>query len=178
MPALPADPPGADADLEEELAQATVLARRTVAALSGAIRSAHVSASPSLARSVQAEENVYAAIDAEFGLVSSEEAGRRMGSRSAARRNLALAAQRDGRLLGVRRGRYQVYPAFQFDGSGVRPVVAELVQVARAHDWDPADLIPWLVAPTTTLDGRRPVDVIEEPTVLLAAAESAFAREW
>lgn len=152
--------------------------RRNVAALGEAIHAAHVTASPALARAVQAQQNVYSRIEAEFGLLTSRAAADRMGSRAVARRNAASAAHSEGRLLALRRGRYLLYPGFQFDSAGVRPVIAALFVVAREHGWDETSLIEWLVSPTTYLWGQRPVDVIEHPDRLLAVAREAFGVSW
>jgi hypothetical protein len=152
--------------------------RRNVAALGGAIHTAHLTASPSLARAVQAQQNLYSRIEAEFGLFTSREAADRMGSRAVARRNAATAAHSEGRLLALRRGRYLLYPGFQFYSAGVRPVIAALLAVAREHGWNEPSLIEWLVSPTTYLAGARPVDVIEDPDRLLEVARESFGVSW
>lgn len=152
--------------------------RRNVAALGGAIHAAHLTASPPLARAVQAQQNLYGRIEAEFGLLTSREAADRMGSRAVARRNAATAARSEGRLFALRRGRYLLYPGFQFDSAGVRPVIAALLTAAREHGWEEASLIEWMVSPTTYLSGRRPVDVIEDPDRLLGVAEESFGVSW
>lgn len=153
-------------------------ARRNVAALGSAIHAAKLTMSPSLARAVQAQENLYERIDAEFGLLTSAQVAGRIGSRAAARRNAAAAAHGEGRLLALRRGRYLMFPAFQFDDSGPRPVIAELVRVSREHGWEETSLIEWLMAPTTYLAGRRPVDAIGEREKLLETARQAFGVSW
>lgn len=169
---------GADA-VAALLAQNAERARRSATALGAAIRAVHVDASPQLARSVQAEENVYGAIADEFGLLSSTEAADRMGSRAAAgRRNTAPAARREGRLLAISRGRYLLFPGFQFDQHGVRPVIAAYVATGREFGRSEAGMIQWLVRPTTYLDGRRPVDVIDDPELLLSTARKAFSVQW
>lgn len=160
------------------VAEGAARARQTVEALGTAIHAAQVDASAPLARSVQAEQNLYDAIDREFGLLSSAQAGHRMGSRAAASRNTALAAHREGRLLSLVRGRYRLFPGFQFDVRGVRPVVAELASLGAELGWGETGLIQWLVSPTTYLGGRRPVDVLEDPDRMLAAARAALAVQW
>lgn len=162
----------------DDLAAANVLTRRVVTALGDAIHAAHVPASPSLARAIQAEQNLYDRIDEEFGLLTSTEAGARLGSRSAHQRNLALAARKDGRLLAIRRGRYTLYPGFQFDERGVRPVIEELSRVGRRHDWSETGLVQWLMSPTAYLDGDRPVDVLDDAPQLIQVAAASFGAEW
>lgn len=153
--------------------------RRNVAALGTAIRAAHLtSATPALARAVQAQQNLHDRIDEEFGLLTSAQAADRMSSRAVARRNAATAARAEGRLLALRRGKYLLYPAFQFDVSGIRPVIASLREVGDQHGWDETSLIEWLVGPTTYLGGQRPVDVIDDPARLLEIAAAAFDVSW
>jgi hypothetical protein len=160
------------------IAETTERTARSVAALGEAIHAAHVTASPALARATQAEQNLYDSIAAEFGLLSSAEAGDRMGSRAAARRNAATAARREGRLLALRRGGYRLFPTFQFDQHGVRPVIAELIELARRHEWSEIGLIEWLCSPTTYLEGGRPVDIIDDPARLLRVAQDALGVQW
>lgn len=153
--------------------------RRNVSALGTAIRAAHLTAaSPALARAVQAQENVYDRIDAEFGLLTSAQAADRMSSRAVARRNAPTSARGEGRLLALRRGKYLLYPAFQFGSTGIRPVIAELRAVGEQHGWDETSLIEWLVAPTTYLGGRRPVDIIDDAGELLTLATESFGVSW
>lgn len=166
-------------NIVQTIAERTERTARSVVALGSAIHAADVHASPSLARATQAEQNLYDQIDTEFGLLTSAEAGRRMGSRSAALRNAATAARRDGRLLASRRGGYWLFPGFQFDDTGVRPVIADLIKLGRDHGRTEAGLIQWLCSPTTYLHRRRrPVEVLDSPEQLLAAAGEAFGVQW
>lgn len=88
------------------------------------------------------------------------------------------AARRERRLLALRRGRYPVYPGFQFDSAGVRPLIAALLAVAREHGWDETSVIESLVSPTTYLAGQRPVDASEHPDRLLDLARESFGISW
>ncbi|MGI8415600.1 MAG: hypothetical protein ACR2P2_05215 [Nakamurella sp.] len=160
------------------LAESTQRAVRSVSALGGAIYAANVQVSPQLARAVQAQQNLYDEIDGEFGLLTSAEAGQRMGSRSAALRNAATAARRSGKLLALRRGGYWLFPAFQFDEAGLRPEIAELIALATEHQRTEAGLIQWLCSPTTYLGGSRPVDVLDDSAQVLDAARRAFGVQW
>lgn len=152
--------------------------RRNVAALGEAIHAAQLTTSPSLARAVQAQQNLYSRIEAEFGLLTSRQAADRMGSRAVARRNAATAAHHQGRLVALRRGRYLLYPGFQFDHSGIRPAMPALIAIARQHEWDQASLIEWLVSPTTYLAGQRPVDILDDPDRLTGLAHEVFGVSW
>lgn len=101
-----------------------------------------------------------------------------MSSRAVVRRNAATAARSEGRLLALRRGKYLLYPAFQFGRAGVRPVIAEIRAVGERHGWDETSLIEWLMAPTTYLGGRRPVDIIDDSDQLLALTAEVFGLSW
>lgn len=170
--------PAPDERIAQELAEEVIRTRRTVGALGQAIYDAHVPASPALAASVQAELNLYEQIADEFGLLTSAQAGEKMGSRSPAPRNLALAAQRDGRLLALWRGNCMLVPGFQFADEGLRPAIRGLIELGRTYDRSERGLITWLMSPTTYLDGKRPVDVIDDPATLLNVARAAFGAEW
>lgn len=171
--------PAPEHRVAETLTADAARVRKAVASLGEAIHAAEIDhLSPPLARATAAAENVYDRIESEFGLLTSSQAGSRMGSRSQASRNLAAAARKDGRLLGLPRGRYITYPAFQFDDHGARPVIADLRAAARTADRSEVGLIQWLMSPTTYLDGRRPVDVLDEPDLLLRTARSAFGVQW
>lgn len=162
----------------EALARATERTARSAVALGSAIHAANVAASPALARAVQAEQNLYDGIEGEFGLLTSAEASARMGSRAAALRNAATAARRDGELLALRRGRYLLFPGFQFDAAGVRPVMAQLIALGERHGRSEAGLVQWLCSPSTYLGGLRPVDVLDLPERVLTIAEDAFGVQW
>ena len=149
-------------------------------AVGDALSAVEVYAEPAIARAVQAEHNLYARIGAEFGMLSSADAGRRMGSRSRAPRNLATTAHRAGTLVAVHRGNYLAYPGFQFDTDGhPLTVIARLRDVAEAAGWSEAGLVQWLCAPTTYFDGDRPVDHLSaDPDRVVAVAGEALAVSW
>jgi hypothetical protein len=163
-----------------ELTAANERVRESAHAVGVALSSVTVYTEPAVARAVQAEHNLYARIDAEFGMLSSTEAGKRMGSRSSAPRNLATTAHRNKALLAVRWGNYLSYPGFQFGPDG-KPlaVIARLREVAEANDWSEAGLVQWLCSPTTYLDGDRPVDrLATDPGRVVEVAAEALAVSW
>lgn len=149
-------------------------------ALGEAIDAVAIYTEPAVARAVQAERNLYDRIDAEYGLLTAAEAGRRMGSRSTAPRNLAAAARRSGALLGISRGHQTLYPGFQFGADGrPLPVIRALRELAQRVGWSETSVVQWLCAPTTYLDGRRPVELLAaEPDQILGVAQLAWAVEW
>ena len=164
----------------EELVAATQRVRESARAVGAALASVAVYTEPAIARAVQAEHNLYARIDAEFGMLTSTEAGKRMGSRSRAPRNLATTAHRNNQLLAVRQGNHLAYPGFQF-GSDGQPlaVISRLRETAEANEWSEAGLVQWLCSPTTYLDGDRPVDHLrEDPDRVVAVAGDALAVSW
>ncbi|MCH9761862.1 MAG: DUF2384 domain-containing protein [Actinomycetia bacterium] len=149
-------------------------------ALGEAIDAVAVYTEPAVARAVQAERNLYDRIDAEYGLLTAAEAGRRMGSRSTAPRNLAAAARRSGALLGISRGHQTLYPGFQFGPDGQPlPVIRALRELAQRLGWSDSSVVQWLCAPTTYLDGHRPAELLTtEPDRVLDVAQRAWAVEW
>lgn len=164
----------------EDLTVATQRVRESAQAVGAALSSVAVYTEPSIARAVQAEQNLYARIDAEFGLLTSTEAGKKMGSRSRAPRNLAATAHRNNQLVAIRRGNHLVYPGFQFGPDG-QPlaVIRRLREVAEANDWSEAGLVQWLCSPTTYFDGDRPVDHrLKDPDRVVAVAADDMAIEW
>jgi hypothetical protein len=163
-----------------ELDAANRRLRESAHAVGVALSAVTVYTAPAVARAVQAELNLYARIEAEFGMLTSTEAGKRMGSRSSAPRNLATTARRNKTLVAVRQGNYLAYPGFQF-GSDGKPldVIARLLQVADDSGWSDAGLVQWLCSPTTYLDGDRPVDHLSgDPDRVVAVAGEALAVSW
>ncbi|OBH84163.1 hypothetical protein [Mycobacterium sp. E2989] len=163
-----------------ELATAHERLRESARAVGDALASVAVYTEPAVARAVQAEQNLYARIEDEFGMLSSTDAGKRMGSRSSAPRNLATTAHRNGALVAVRRGTYLAYPGFQFGPDGKPlPVIARLREVAEDSGWSEAGLVQWLCSPTTYLDSERPVDRLgTDPDRVVAVAAEAMAVSW
>lgn len=153
--------------------------RRGVASLGEAIRSLDTGLTPNIVKAVAQQERRREALASEFGLLTSVEAGSRMGSRaSSAKRNAASVARSAGRLLAYRQGKYLLYPGFQFDDHGIRPAIAELKKVADEHGWDEASLIEWMMAPTTYLHGKRPVDLLEDVDTVVDVARNAMGVVW
>lgn len=153
---------------------------RSIDAVGTALQAVDLPVSPQLTRSVQAAENAWREIDAEFGLLTSAEVGGLLGSRSKAARNVAGERHRDGRLLGVRRGNATRFPGFQFDGHGqLRPVVARLREIAAEYGWSEASLIIWLCTANGRLEGGRPVDLIgTDDEALTALTHESLATQW
>ena len=164
----------------EDLVVATQRVRESAQAVGAALASVPLYTEPAIARAVQAEQNLYSRIEQEFGMLTSTEAGKRMGSRSRAPRNFAAAAHRDNALVAVRQGNHVLYPGFQFGPDG-QPlaVIRRLRKIAEANDWSEAGLVQWLCSPTTYLNGDRPVDHLSsDPDRVVAVAADDLAIEW
>lgn len=156
-----------------------VMMRRSAEALGPALAEPEVDTSPQLARSLQATENAWRAIEREFGLLTSREVSERLGSRSP-NRSYASDQHSRGRLIAVRRAGGMRFPGFQIDPveQQIRPVIEDLLRIARSADVSEASLALWLCTPTGYLDGERPVDRLDRPEEVAEAAESAFGVEW
>lgn len=154
--------------------------RESAAALGEALDAVQVYTEPAIARAVQAERNVYDRIQAEFGLLTSAEAGRRLGSRSTAPRNLAVATRRNGALLAIMRRHQMLFPGFQFGEDGrPLPVIRVLRDLADETEWSESGVVQWLCAPTTYLGGLRPVDVLaSDPDRVVDTARRAWTVQW
>ena len=135
--------------------------------------------SPELARSLQAEENWWRKIETDLPSLSSTEAAAKMGAKPT-NRNFASAQRASGKLLGYTRRNAVRYPKFQFDARGaVLPVIPKLIAAARAMGVSDEDLILWLASPSTLFAAQdRPVDHLDDPERLLAAARDEFGAEW
>lgn len=164
----------------DDLTAATRRVQASAHAVGEALASVTVYTEPAVARAAQAEHNLYARIGAEFGLLTSAEAGHQMGSRSSAPRNLAATAHRNKTLAAIRRGPYLAYPGFQFGPDGQPlPVIGRLRAVADDNDWSETGLLQWLCSPTTYLDGDRPVDhLTKDPDRVVTVATQALGSSW
>src|SRR5690606_9589884 len=111
---------------------------------------------------VQTELHVRDIAD-EFGLLTAQEAS------DSAAHGLALTT-----------GGIVRYPAFQFDGDRIKPVIIELLRIAERLREDHNSIVFWLCSPTTYLRGdARPVDLVDkEPSELLRAAKIAWGIRW
>lgn len=140
--------------------------------------------SPAVARAAQATENAIKSIEDEFGLLTSTQVAELLGSQAKGNASRSLANEKRGRgeLLAIRRLNKYLYPGFQFDCAQgrVKPLVRDLLQLADAHDWESADVVLWLVSPTSYLeDESRPVDHIDkDPELVLDVAQNAWSVEW
>jgi len=129
-------------------------------------------------RALQATENVWREIEEEFGLLTSSEAAVAIGSKSQ-NRYLVSELRRKGKLLGLRRLNAYRYPGFQFLSDGtIHPAIRDLMSAMHDGGWSDRGLIIWLCSPSRAFaDGARPVDHLDDPTLVRAAIEM-MAVDW
>lgn len=75
----------------------------------------------------------------------------------------------------MRRSNAYRYPGFQFDWEhgAILAVIGALIQLADANGWPLEDLTAWLLSPSTSFaEEDRPVDHLQEPETVLAAAKA------
>jgi hypothetical protein len=83
-------------------------------------------------------------------------------------------------LVGYRRGRWILYPGFQFDDRGVRPGWNDIVAPLRAAGWEDEDIVLWLAAPHGALGRRSPVEALDagDRSLVLDVVRDATAQVW
>jgi hypothetical protein len=95
----------------------------------------------------------------DFGVITSEEVGRRAGSRAAKRSRIAYHWRSRRRIFAVPYQGKLVYPSFQFDDEGQPfPVVRGVLTALRA--WEPWDVAAWFVMANPRLERARPVELL------------------
>lgn len=134
---------------------------------------------PATARAAQATENVWREIADEFGLLKSSEVGELLGA-SKSNREFASIRRNRGELLGVVRNNGYLYPGFQFDRStgAIRSWVKPLLELAGEHSMGAADVLFWMMSPTTYFGGDRPADHTNDGDQLLDVARRSWSIEW
>lgn len=145
--------------------------------LGDAVAALKTTASTQSARSVQATENVLRTAEKTFVMLDSKDADSEIGAKPGTGR--ARAWRRANKLLGIDRGNRVLFPQFQFDKSGqVRFSILELLNRAGEKRLTQNELALWLFSPSNTLDGKRPVDCLDDLDGLDAAFAGAFEMEW
>jgi hypothetical protein len=134
-------------------------------------------ASPEVARSLQASENRWRAIEKEYRLLDSRSVAELLGG-SGTNRNKAHQLAKQGTIIGVKRGRGTVYPGFEFDRGEVSPVIAEVAAIGRRNGWTDSHLLLWLASPNGYLEGRVPAGMMDDPAKILEAARQDLAERW
>lgn len=133
--------------------------------------------SPQMARALAAEQWWWHRIETEHDWLTEQQAAQRMGTSPE-----ELATLREaGRLLSYEREEVNHHPAFQFNPrtSDVRPVIGELLAISRSYDVPDEDVMLWLCSRTSYFPEQdRPVDHLDDPLLLLAAARDEFGALW
>ena len=159
---------------------AAVRMERSIQALGPALAAIETPVSPQLARSLQATENAWREMSEEFGLLSSTELSRAVGS-SSPNRSYASDQRNAGNLLAVKRPGGMKYPGFQIDPHEhtIRPVMRPLLATAVQAGRSEAGLALWMISPNGYLDGDRPVDRLDsDPESVVKAAADSFSVKW
>ncbi|MBT8163803.1 MULTISPECIES: hypothetical protein [Arthrobacter] len=164
---------------EDRLREDELRLRRTARALAEVLERTGqgLEASPGVARSVQASENRWRTIAEEYGLLDSGEVAALLGG-SGKNRNRAHQLAKEGKIIGVKRGRGTLYPGFEFDHGEVRPVIAEVAAIGRRNHWSDPHLLLWLASPNGYLEGGVPAQMMEDTGRILEAARQDMAERW
>lgn len=165
--------------VEAQLRESDDLLRNTARALAEVLQhtAPGLEASPEVARSVQASENRWRTIANEYKLLDSRAVDELLGG-SGMNRNRAHQLAKEGKIIGVKRGRGTVYPGFEFEHGAVRPVMSELAAISRRSNWSDAHLIMWMASPNGYLEGRVPAQMLDQPDKVLKAARQDLAERW
>lgn len=134
---------------------------------------------PATARAAQATENVWREVADDFGLLRSGEVSEILGASKSNREFVSIRRNR-GELLGVVRNNGYLFPGFQFDRTmgTIRPWVKPLLGLAAASNQGAADVLFWMMSPTTYFNGDRPADHVEDGDRLVDVARRAWSVEW
>jgi hypothetical protein len=129
---------------------------------------------------LQARRNAQArsALLEEFGALTSAQVAELAGSGAKNASALASRWRREGRLVAVEHHRTVYFPAFQFDDDGKpKPAVGEVLEQLGTADLSAWQQALWFTTANGWLDGRRPVDVLDESSGAVVAAASEAVRE-
>lgn len=165
--------------VEERLREDELQLRSTARALAEVLMRTGpgLEASPEVARSVQASENHWRTIADEYGLLDSRAVDELLGG-SGTNRNRAHQLAKEGKIIGVKRGRGIVYPGFEFHNGEVRPVIALVAALGRGNKWSDSHLLLWLASPNGYLEGRVPAQMLDQPDKVIRAARQDLAERW
>ncbi|MGO4433826.1 hypothetical protein AB4Y88_11155, partial [Paenarthrobacter sp. RAF9] len=102
------------ADVAKAIMEVSMMTASSISALGPAMAAFKGTTSPQLARAIQATENAWKGVEAEYGLLGSMEVARLIGSGKSGR-SFASDQHAAGKLIGIKRGNKVLYPGFQFD---------------------------------------------------------------
>jgi hypothetical protein len=112
----------------------------------------------------------------EFGALTSAQVAELAGSEAKNSSALASRWRREGRLVAVDHHGTLYFPAFQFDPHGrPKPVIAEALEHLEGAEVTAWQQALWFTTANGWLEGRRPVDLLDEqPGAVTAAAREAL----
>lgn len=121
---------------------------------------------------LQARRNSAARVELmnEFGLLTSSDVAELNRSKAGNRAALASRWKREGKIFGVKHDGKDWFPGFQFETAGrPREIVGRVLDaLGGARGWETA---LWFTGASGYLDGRRPVDVLDDdPEAVVEAA--------
>jgi hypothetical protein len=134
---------------------------------------------PTPAQALQGQRNGEARWEMlqEFGAYSSDEIAKR---RSRAKNPYSLASRwrREGKIFSVSHMGKQLFPGFQFDPDTLNPhrIIAVVLSALPREDMSDWEVALWWTADNGWLDGRRPVDLIDEDPDSVAAVAKRLAE--
>lgn len=112
-------------------------------------------------------------------MLSAEEAAHAMSIDGAGMSSLDIARKIEStrRAIYIMAGREPWFPACQFDSSGPKPIVADLIKTLSPYR-SSGDIVAWLWGANGWLDGDSPMDVLDtEPKLVLDAAFQDVVEE-
>lgn len=140
--------------------------------LSGALAEEPTPTAPPVLAQLGRVDASWRAVESRWGLLTPAEVTLLTGGNPQhARSHTANLRRRHGVLAIARHGGLR-YPGFQFaDNGGVRSTWATVAGVLTEAGWSAEEIVLWAAAPTGWLDGRVPLEVLDdEPETVLAAA--------
>jgi len=114
----------------------------------------------------------------EFGALKAAQVAELAGSEAKNTSALAGRWRREGRLIAVEHHGTLYYPGFQFDGAGKpKSVVADVLRYLGPPTVTPWQQALWFTSANGWLDGRRPVDLLDDQGEGVVAAAREALRE-
>lgn len=167
-------------DLERNYVAAAANMQRSLDTLRPALAALPIPVSAEMIQGVVATEDAWRAMEAEFGLLTGAEIAVLAGSKARVPNGYARDKRKAGKLIGVQRRNTILYPGFQVNltTGKERDAIPRLITVIREHGRSEEDLAQWLCDPSGYLGGDRPVDHLDDPDKVVAAAEGHYGVEW
>ena len=114
-----------------------------------------------------------------YGVYTAAELADVAGSKARNRSSYAADLLRKGRAIAVRRGRENLFPAFQFDDAGEPwSVLSSIIPVFRGAAWSDFSIVMWMTSPTGWLGNKEPARLLADAgytDALVDAAEQTVA---